>query len=271
MRKMWLVLLYQGGGRRCPFCHLNFRRFIAYRGEPSPLYTQEHVIGSGPFADSICPACSSVERERHVYLFLKTCTSVFNKPIRMLHLAPELNLQRALKRCKNVKHVSADLVSSLASINTDVTALCFRDKMFDVVICNHVLEHISDDYLAMKEIFRVLKPGGMAILQVPIAVSRLTTTEDPTVCDPAARRRLFGQDDHVRLYGQDYSSRLESTGFTVERRSLSKEKDKSYSRRFGLLPDEDIYVATRPTLSLEPSYPTQISSRTSETNHIRAF
>jgi SAM-dependent methyltransferase len=163
----------------------------------------------------------------------------------MLHLAPEKNMQRILQHCENIRYVSADLDSSLASLQTDITALCFGDESFDVVICNHVLEPIPDDRRAMREIIRVLKPGGWAILQVPIAASRIATVDGPSVSSPSERLRLFGQDNHVRLYGKDYARRLEAAGFIVELHSLPKENGDSYARRFGLLRDEDIYLARK--------------------------
>ena len=164
----------------------------------------------------------------------------------MLHLAPEKNLRRVLQRCENIQYVSADL-APYASVRTDINALCFGDESFDVVICNHVLEHIPDDCRAMREIIRVLKSGGWAILQVPIAASRIATVDGPPACSPSERLRLFGQDNHVRLYGRDYARRLEAAGFFVELHCLSRENGDSYARRFGLLPDEDIYLARKLT------------------------
>jgi SAM-dependent methyltransferase len=234
---------------------MTLRRFLAYAGKPSPLFTQERIVGGGPCDNSHCPFCLCNERERHVYLFLKTGTSVFENELRVLHLAPEKNLQRILQRCENIRYISADLASPLASLRTDITALCFGDESFDVVICNHVLEHIPDDRQAMREIIRVLKPGGWAILQVPIAASRTATVDGPSVFSPSERLRLFGQDNHVRLYGGDYVRRLEAAGFVVELHSLSKENGDCYARRFGLLRDEDIYLARKLTSTTQHSLP----------------
>lgn len=252
LRKAWLFLASQGFGRQCPFCPVSFRRFIPYAGKSSPLFIQEHIIGGGPSNNSLCPFCKSNERERHVYLFLKTCTQVLKDRVRILHLAPEKNLQRVLQRCENIQYVSADLASPLAALHTDINALCLGDESVDVVICNHVLEHIPDDGRAMREIIRVLKPGGWAILQVPISASRNETVDGPSVSSPSERLRLFGQDNHVRLYGRDYPRRLEAAGFFVERHSLPKQNGDSYAVRFGLLPDEDIYLARKLTQHLPP-------------------
>lgn len=250
VRRVALFFAYQGFGRQCPFCRFKFRRFIGYPGEPSPLFANEHVVGGGnPMKEGICPFCSSVDRERHVLLFLKTRTLVFAQPVRMLHVAPERSLQRIFRRCKNIQYVSADLRSRLACVRTDITALSFADESFDVVICNHVLEHVPDDRCAMREIVRVLKPGGWAILQVPIAISRAATDEAPWITDPSELLRRFGQTNHVRVYARDYFHRLEEAGLTVEPFSLSKQNGESYARYFGLLRDEYIHLAKKPPIT----------------------
>jgi len=234
-------------GRECPFCGLRFRRFISYPGEPSPLFTQEHIVGGGPCEQSRCPLCSSTQRQRLVFLYLKTRTTIFTDTIRLLHMAPENNLQRVLQSCANIEYVSADLNSPLASVRTDITAMSFGDKSFDVVVCNHVLEHIPDDRKAMRELARVLKPGGWAVLQVPIGAERTATEEDPWISNPDEQLRRFGQANHVRLYGRaDYVRRLENVGFCVEQCSLSKQNGEAYVRRFGLLQDEYVFVARKP-------------------------
>jgi SAM-dependent methyltransferase len=234
-----------GVGRQCPFCNHRFRRFLADPGEPSPLFSQVQVIGGGPFHDAICPFCRSFERERHVYLYLKLMTRIFIDPIRLLHVAPERNLAPILANQKNIQYTSGDLAPNRGQIRIDLTAIDLPNESFDVIICNHVLEHIPQDRQAMSEILRVLRPGGWAILQVPLAPGILTR-EDSTVVDPRDRLRLYGQHDHVRLYGRDYPQRLESIGFRVAASSIKPTHGDFNPARFGLLPDELIYVATKP-------------------------
>jgi SAM-dependent methyltransferase len=235
-----------GFGRECPFCRLRFRRFLADAGEPSDLFREWHVVGGGPFDDAICPFCRSFERERHVYLYLKTMTRTFSDPIRLLHIAPERNLERVLSKQKNIQYTAGDLNPKRAQVRVDLTAIDFSDGSFDVVICNHVLEHIPQDQKAMSEILRILRPGGWAMLQVPIA-PQIATREDPSIHDSREQLRLFGQHDHVRIYGRDYAERLKAVGFDVTTTSIRQANGDSCARRFGLLPDELIYIATKPS------------------------
>jgi SAM-dependent methyltransferase len=239
-----------GFSRQCPFCKVTFRKFLPDAGEPSELFTKVHVIGGGPSADAICPLCGSFERERHVYLYLKLMTPVFEDKTRILHIAPERRLSRILSKRKNIDYVSGDLNPTRAQVRVDLTKIDFPDASFDVVICNHVLEHIPQDKIAMAEILRILRPGGWAMLQVPISPA-IATREDLSVTDPQERLRLYGQDDHVRIYGRDYAERLESAGFRVTTASIARQHGNSYARRFGLLADELIYVAKKLALNTE--------------------
>jgi SAM-dependent methyltransferase len=244
-----LFFTYQGLALKCPFCGFRFRRFVADDGRESPLFKQEHVIGGGPFDNAECPYCGSFERERHVYLYLREMTDVFTRPVRLLHFAPERRLQRVLAIHPSVDYVSADLCSPLADLHIDITDTRLPADSFDVIVCNHVLEHIPDDRKAMRELFRILRPGGWALLQVPIAASRETTLEDATVSEPADRLRLYGQMDHVRIYGKDYSKRLQEAGFDVRLHSIREKLGDNGVRRFGIIPDEDLYVAGKRAVS----------------------
>jgi SAM-dependent methyltransferase len=236
---------YQGVGRQCPLCGLRFRKFVPDPGEPSPVFQEHHIVGGGAFDEARCPYCDSSERERHVYLYLRDATTVLNDQVRVLHVAPERNVQRLLRKRPNVRYLSADLNSPRAQMRLDLTVLPFRNDAFDVVICNHVLEHIPPVRLAMDEIHRVLRPGGWAMLQVPIATTLTNTAEDPAVKSPKDRLRLYGQQDHVRLYGVDYPDRLAQAGFDVEKHNLTRRFGPDYGRKYGLLPDEEIYIARK--------------------------
>ncbi len=109
-----------------------------------------------------------------------------------------------------------DLYSPIADVKADICNLPFEDNNFDVILCNHVLEHIPDDKKAMQELFRVLKPGGWGIFQIPQDINRKNTFEDNSITDPKERAKIFGQYDHVRIYGLDYFEKLRSVGFEVE-------------------------------------------------------
>lgn len=131
-----------------------------------------------------------------------------------MHIAPEPIIETLLKTLPNIDYLSGDLMDSRAMEKMDITDIQHPDDSFDLILCSHVLEHVPDDRKAMSEFKRVLKPGGFAMLLVPITTYQ--TDEDPTVTDPNERLRRFGQDDHVRRYGLDYVDRLRDTGFNVE-------------------------------------------------------
>jgi SAM-dependent methyltransferase len=195
----------------------------------------------------VCPRCSSIDRERLVYLYLKTKTPVFSEPTKILHVAPEAQLQRVFRECSTINYLSADLNSPLAMERMDITRIEHDSNSFDGIICNHVLEHIPDDGKAMSELRRVLKPDGWAILQVPLSLSLRETVEDPTVTNPKERLRLFGQEDHVRIYAAgDYKRRLERAGFRVNLWSAAGEYGDAWVQRYSLIKEEGLYVCSKP-------------------------
>lgn len=164
-------------------------------------------------ANAWCPRCKSSERHRLLWLYLERETSILRDPVRVLHMAAEPGLSRRLKSLPNVDYTSADLFDNQSMVRADITDLPFDDASFDVVLCNHVLEHIDDDQQAMRELSRVLRPQGCAIMQHPVDLGRETTYEDPSVTDPVERDRVFFQHDHVRIYGRDFEARLRANGF----------------------------------------------------------
>jgi SAM-dependent methyltransferase len=185
-----------------------------------------------------------MERHRLLWLFLRERTDLLDGPHRLLHLAPEPVFHRRLSVLPGLDYVTADLDSPLARDRVDVTALPYADDSFDAILCNHVLEHVPDDRRAMRELHRVLRPGGWAILQVPIRSGRATTYEDPTVTGPAERRRAFGQEDHVRIYGRDYEERLAEAGFRVRRDRFVRELPDAQVTRMGLK-REDVFFCEK--------------------------
>lgn len=173
------------------------------------------TFGRVPRQDARCPHCGALERHRLVWLFLQRRTDLFGgSSKRVLHFAPERALQTPLGRVASLDYVTADLRPGMAMVVADITSLQFADESFDVVYCSHVLEHVPDDRAAIGECYRVLKRGGWAVFMVPIHSG--TTVEDPSITDPAERERRFGQRDHVRVYGSDFSDRLRHAGFEVQ-------------------------------------------------------
>ncbi len=171
-------------------------------------------FGLAPRPDALCPDCGSVERHRLVWLFFKHKTNLFDRsPKKMLHIAPEKALDENLRKTPALDYLTADLTDPRAMVRMDITDIPYPDNLFDVIYCSHVLEHVPDDRKAIRHLNRVLKPTGWAVFVVPIKVEK--TIEDTSITDPADRRRLFGQHDHVRRYGPDFADRLAEAGFDV--------------------------------------------------------
>ena len=195
-----LSLFYRGERRFCPVCGRSSRKFRRF--------------GIDAREDARCAHCGSLERHRFVWLYFRDRTDLFDgAPKTMLHVAPEACFEPRLKKALGPGYISADLADPRAMVKLDVTAIPYPDGFFDVIYCSHVLEHVQDDRRAMRELHRALKPGGWAILNVPVRVE--ATVEDPSITDPAGRLAAFGQTDHVRRYGRDYQDRLREAGFWV--------------------------------------------------------
>lgn len=193
----------------------------------------------------MCPSCGSLPRHRVDWLFLRERIEP-EIPLRLLHVAPEPGIRESLAALPNIEYVSADLNSAQAMAHFDVQAIPLADESVDAIVCNHVLEHVDDDRKAMAEFLRVLRPGGWAILQVPIDDRVPTTFEDPSVTNPRERERLFGQHDHVRLYGRDYPDRLREIGFAVEVVPYGRRFSADEVSRCGLDETEVIYFCRKP-------------------------
>lgn len=181
----------------------SYRKFLPY----GYAQVRENVLSPGTL---------SLERHRLLWLYLTQQTTVFSDSLKVLHFAPEQAFYKRFRKLKNWDYTTTDLNSPIADVKADICDLPFDENEFDLIICNHVLEHIPDDTQAMKELFRVLKPGGKAILQVPYDATRKITFEDDSITDPKERTQIFGQYDHVRVYGMDYFEKLKSIGFQVE-------------------------------------------------------
>ncbi len=193
----------------------------------------------------MCPRCGSLGRQRTDWLFLTERTDLLRAQTRLLHVAPERCFAQGLQSRSNISYLSGDYDSATAMERIDITAILYPDASFDVVICNHVLEHVSDDRRAMREILRVLRPGGWAMLQVPVDHKRETTFEDPSITDPQARRQAFGQYDHARAYGRDYSERLAREGFDVSVDGFVQDLAPAVVAELGLDVDELIYLGRK--------------------------
>jgi SAM-dependent methyltransferase len=196
------AFFYRGSNVHCPVCGGHFSKFLPY----GYIEARENVL---------CPKCLSLERHRLLWLYLKNRTRFFTDKLKVLHVAPEQCFYKRFRKMDNLSYITADIESPIADVKLDIQQIPFENNHFDVVICNHVLEHVPDDKKAIREIFRVLKRGGFALLQVPTAYEMNVTLEDPSVTDPEERQRLFRQKDHYRLYGKDYLEKLMAAGFVI--------------------------------------------------------
>ncbi len=192
----------------------------------------------------LSPSTLSLERHRLLWLYLKNETDFFtSKEIKkLLHFAPEQAFYKLFRNQENLEYTTTDLLSPLADVKADICNLPFNDNQYDVILCNHVLEHIPNDTKAMQELYRVLKPGGMAILQIPQDLSRTTTYADDTIIDQIERARIFGQYDHVRIYGLDYFDKLRSIGFRVIEEDYTNKISSQFVEKYCLAKGEIIPV-----------------------------
>ncbi|WP_124980308.1 class I SAM-dependent methyltransferase [Nonlabens xiamenensis] len=227
-----LAWWYKGDRYQDPIDGKEFKSFLPY--------------GYGQMRDNVLsPSTLSLERHRLLWLYLKQQTDLFTRSQKLLHFAPEQCFYHRFRESKNITYTTTDLNSPLADVKADICALPFADNEFDFILCNHVLEHIPDDQKAMVEIYRVLKPGGTAILQIPLDADREETFEDPSITDPVERAQIFGQYDHVRVYGMDYFDKLDRVGFHVDAVDYTSELGAKLVDRYRLAPGELIPVVKK--------------------------
>jgi hypothetical protein len=231
----WLMplvgLWYRGNRYACPLCGRTYRKMLPY----GYVTSRENAL---------CPHCLSLERHRLLWLYLERETTLFSSLPHLLHIAPEVCLMRHLKphyKSSPERYKTADLESPLADLHFDIQQIPLADESFDVVICNHLMEHVEDDLQAMRELYRILKKGGWGVLLSPVDLERATTYEDDSITDPEERTRIFGQYDHRRLYGNDFADRLREAGFEVEDLDYVTRLSAEDRNRFAL-PEDHIYV-----------------------------
>lgn len=228
-----IAVTYVGLRYKCPCCGWRLRKLKPFRS---------HILRK----NARCPRCLSMERHRLLWLYLHNRTRIFSEQTHLLHVAPEPILQKRFRSSPNINYTTADLNSPLASVRIDLTMIPCRDESFDTILCSHVLEHIEDDRAAMRELYRVLRPGGWAILQVPLEAEREVTYEDFSITSPEGRFRHFNQSDHVRIYGRDYKDRLEAVSFIVTVDDYVKTLGQQKIQTYCLDPNEGIYLCTKP-------------------------
>ncbi len=200
--------VYIGKGRECPICGAQRRKFLPYG----------YVIVRD---NALCPSCLSLERHRLLWLYLERETALLQETPQLLHIAPEVCIMKHLRKAYSSRnegqnYITADLESPLADMHFDVQSIPIDDNSIEVILCNHIMEHVADDRLAMRELYRIMKPGGWGVILSPVEMDREETFEDDSITDPQERSRIFGQYDHRRIYGRDYADRLRQAGFKVD-------------------------------------------------------
>ncbi len=220
-------------GVECPLCGRRYRRFMPY----GYVATRRNAL---------CPGCLALERHRLLWLWLERESGLIAQTTppaaapHVLHIAPEACLARKFEQLLPPDHyITADLESPLAKVRMDVQHIPFPAGTFDIVLCNHVLEHVADDRRAMRELHRVTRSGGRGVLLAPVDLAREHTFEDNTITDPSERTRIFGQYDHRRIYGRDYADRLRRAGWQVAEidmfARLTSEEQKKFALRHEIL------------------------------------
>lgn len=227
-------IVYKGNNVTCPVCEKSFRKFLSYG---SNVAHRENVL---------CPYDLTLERHRLLWLYLKNETDFFTaEKLEVLHIAPEQCFLDRFKAQKNLSYLTGDLESPIADMHFDLHHIPLDDNKFDVIFCNHVLEHVEDDIQCMRELYRVMKPGGWGVFQVPMDSNRAETYEDKTITDPKQREIHFWQKDHVRLFGLDYPDRLKSVGFEIDIYDFREAFTPEQAAKYRLGGKELLYVARK--------------------------
>lgn len=225
-------LFMRGNNFEDPINNISYRKLLPY-GRLKPR------------ENALAPDSMSLERHRLIWLYLKQKTNFFNDKLKFLHIAPEYCFISLFKKQQNLDYTTADLNSPWADVKMDVHNIPFDDESFDVIMCNHVLEHVEDDKKVMNEFYRVMKKNGWGIFQVPIDMNREETFDDPSITDPREREKHYWQADHVRLYGKDYGKKLQEAGFDVIEDNFIDQIGEKLVNRYALPKGEIIYLCKK--------------------------
>jgi len=230
----WLIpLFYRGNKFEDPIDGRKYRKLLPYG------YKDQQR------ENALAPGSLSLERHRLLWLYLKNESDFFSSNKKMLHIAPEQCFVETFRKQNNLDYTTADIESPLADVLMDVKDIPFDNNTFDVIFCNHVLEHVDDDKKAIEELYRVMKPGGLGIFQVPQDINLEETFEDPSITDPEERSKIFGQYDHLRIYGLDFFDKLRSVGFKVDEVNYTTRYSKEMLEKYALAKGEILPVCIK--------------------------
>ncbi len=227
-------ILYAGNKYEDPINGKTYRKFLPYGY--SAVANRKNVLS---------PGTMSLERHRLMWLYLKNKTNFFTQNLKVLHIAPEQCFYKLFKAMKNLDYTTGDYNSPIADIHFDLHNAPFEDNSFDVVFCNHVLEHVEDAHQCMTELYRIMRPGGWGIFQVPIDINRQVTYEDKSIVTPEDRELHYWQKDHLRLFGLDYGAKLRAAGFDVVEDDYAKTLSVEEADRYRISRDEVIYLCKK--------------------------
>jgi SAM-dependent methyltransferase len=231
--RVFAPMLYRGNKVECPVCEKHFSRFLAYGSKAARR------------SNVLCPNCLSLERHRWMWLYLKNRTDFFTARHKVMHIAPEQCFYKRFRRQANLQYATGDLVSPLADYHFDLHKMPFDDNSYNVLFANHVLEHVDDEMQCMRELYRVMAPGGWGIFQVPLDYTRAETFQDPAIVSSADREKYYWQKDHVRLFGRDYPEKLRAAGFVVDEVLPKDVVGEELVTRYRLQPGEVMYVCRK--------------------------
>ncbi|WP_300809018.1 methyltransferase domain-containing protein [uncultured Acetatifactor sp.] len=226
--------------KKCIVCGNGFSEFNP-SGIREEIFLQYHIIGGG-YRKGTCPCCGTVDRIRWLYYVLENYTDISNMTGKILHFAPESAIEKYIRKNAEIDYYSCDIAPGEAMHVVDMTDIPYKDGMFDYVISNHVLEHIQDEEKAVLEIKRVLNRNGKWIFSFPICTDR-KTIEDKTISSAEQRIQIYGQKDHVRLYGYDYMERFERYGLNIRKYSPKDILGAALIDKLGLIEDDVVMIA----------------------------
>ncbi len=233
-RLIYLRLKYRGNEVYCACCGSTFSAFAPF--------------GNIKRKNAWCPKCESLERHRLLSMYFKNKTDIYSKPLKVLHIAPEIAFFNHFKSQENLDYNPVDIYPHLYPKGTkylNVLKNDLPDNTYDVIICNHVFQYIEEDRKAMKELYRIMKHGGWGVMQVPYDKKREITYEDSSIKDPLEREKAFGLKEHVRFYGLDYADRLREAGFNVSIQDYTSEFSDEENFKYGFWKGDPIFLVTK--------------------------
>lgn len=234
--------LIKEGSYYCNLCEKEIP-FMLDAGIDSPIFSKRKIIGGGKRKKCICPLCGCNDRERWVQYVLKNEIHIYDEEAKILHFAPERQIEKKLRNNKKLEYITADIEKGRADRVEDITNISFQESSFDYIICNHIMEHISNEKGAFAELRRCLKKTGKIVFSVPICWET-DTIEDDTIVTKEERLKEYGQEDHVRLYGRDLQKKLEENGFHAMNYQVNKILSQEKIEVMRLIPEDSVWILT---------------------------